>query len=76
MRYFYISDLASRGIVRVEHLESAEMTADPLTKGVSGDVFTRLSHKLMTSESDVDRLRDSQPWDSMTKSRPKGSSDE
>ena len=76
VRYFYISDLASRGIVRVEHLESAEMTADLLTKGVSGDVFTRLSHKLMTSESDVDRLRDSQPWDSMTKSRPKGSSDE
>ena len=55
VKYFYISDLAKRGIVRVEHLETAEMTADLLTKGVTADVFTKLSNKLMTSQSDVAR---------------------
>ena len=56
VRYFYITDLAKRGIVRVEHLETAEMTADLLTKGVSATVFERLSKKLMTSHSDVARM--------------------
>ena len=56
VRYFYIADLARRGIVRVEHLATDEMTADLLTKGVSSDIFARLSRKLMTSQSDVERL--------------------
>lgn len=55
VKYFYISDLQERGIVRAEYLETAEMTADLLTKGVTGDIFDKLSHKLMTSASDVAR---------------------
>ena len=56
VKYFYLSDLEKRGIVRAEYLETAEMTADLLTKGVTGDIFDKLSFKLMTSASDVMRL--------------------
>ena len=58
VKYFYISDLEKRGIVRAQYLETSEMTADLLTKGVSGDIFEKLSHKLMSSASDVERLRE------------------
>jgi hypothetical protein len=53
VRYFYLTDLARRGIIRYEHLPSEDMTADLLTKGVSNDIFQKLAHKIMTSESDV-----------------------
>jgi len=52
VRYFYLADLERRGIVRVEYLKTDEMTADLLTKGVSGEVFEKLSFKLMNSVSD------------------------
>jgi hypothetical protein len=53
VRYFYLTDLARRGIIRYEHLPSEDMTADLFTKGVSNDIFQKLARKIMTSESDV-----------------------
>lgn len=52
VRYFYLADLEKRGIVAVQYLATDEMTADLLTKGVSGEVFEKLSFKLMNSVSD------------------------
>lgn len=53
IRYFYMSDLEKRGVVEVKHLNTREMTADLLTKGLPLNLFSSLSDKLTNSYSDV-----------------------
>ncbi len=53
VRYFYLSDLERRGVIKVKHLSTTEMTADLLTKGLPLAVFSHLSEKLMSSSSDL-----------------------
>lgn len=53
VRYYYLSDLEKRGVVNVRHLNTKEMTADLLTKGLPLNLFSHLSEKLMNSNSDV-----------------------
>jgi hypothetical protein len=53
IRYFYMSDLEKRGVVEVKHLNTKEMTADLLTKGLPLNLFSSLAEKLTNSYSDA-----------------------
>ena len=53
VRYFYLSDLERRGVIKVKYLSTDEMTADLLTKGLPINIFSHLSEKLMNSASDL-----------------------
>jgi hypothetical protein len=47
VRYFWIKDRIDKGEVRIEYLPTAEMTADVLTKPITGALYQRLKDKLM-----------------------------
>ena len=57
VRYFYLSDLEQRGVIKVKHLSTNEMTADLLTKGLPLAIFSLLSEKLKSSSSDLNDPR-------------------
>ena len=47
VRHHYLKQLLEEGIIVMRHCKSANMIADYLTKGMVGDIFTRLTNIAM-----------------------------
>lgn len=47
VRYGYLTELLNSGVITIQHMPTAEMTADLLTKPIGGKVFRKLRAKLL-----------------------------
>jgi hypothetical protein len=50
IRFFFVKDRIDNGEVEIEHLGTADMIADLLTKPLQGDLFRRLRSLLLNME--------------------------
>ena len=50
VRYYFIHGQIEQNVVQIKYCESSDMTADILTKPLSGDLFKKLRNKILNKE--------------------------